>query len=577
MALGDLLDDGQAQPAAFHLRAQRPVEGLEHPLALGRLDARAGVLHLQHHHLGEGVGQHTHRHAAAARRVLQGVVDQVAHHLTHQHRLGQQHTPGRGRGVPGRRHGAGARRCAGGRHGRRSGLAARVLGARLERSRALVAQVDAALQGPRHEVQHHGAGDAGQVHRHAAHGLAAVFGTRQGQQLVHHVRGALAGQGDVAQRLHHRVRVGAPALDLARHQLGLHAQPRQRRLQLMRGVGQEVALRGHGLLQALQQVVDGRHQRRHFLGHAAVRDRAEVGAVAAADALLQFGQRQDAARQRQPHQQHGQRQDDELRQDHALDDLGGQARALVQGLRHLHQRGAARTVAGTRRSRLARGQLHMQIGHAHRLAGDLVVAVMQLAGSLHRVHRHRQVGRAGQEFAAPAQHLEEQYVGVVGAHQAGGHTLEFAPHGLRRAPGRRHLHRRLARHGQGDVGQFAVVGTVGDGLGHEPGDGHAHGPQQQQRRQHPVQDLAEQRDVLALPFAQHRRRLVLAGRAAAAGRQGPGLRQRSSPGSSPARARWRCAPAPARSSCAGGGCRPRWRCCSPPRPTRTAAPPAGPC
>ena len=42
---------------------------------------------------------------------------------------------------------------------------------------------------------------------------------------------------------------------------------------------------------------------------------------------------------------------------------------------------------------------------------------------------------------------------------------------------------------------------------------------------------------------------------------GSGLRTRSSQGSSPGRARWRCGWGRALSSCAAGGCRPRWRCC----------------
>jgi len=131
------------------------------------------------------------------------------------------------------------------------------------------------------------------------------------------------------------------------------------------------------------------------------------------------------------------------------------------------------------------------------------------------------------------------------------------------------LRRGLMGQGLGEVGQFAVIGAVGDGLGHDPGQAQAHGPEQQQRRQHPVEDLAEQRTLLTL---------------AGLGNHGPqprartnGLKPRSSPGSSPAPAPSRCAPGPARSSCAGGGCRPRWRCCSPLRPTRKGAPPADPC
>ena len=51
-------------------------------------------------------------------------------------------------------------------------------------------------------------------------------------------------------------------------------------------IGQEVALRADRLVQPLQQVVDGRHQRGHLLRHVALADGAQVVALALADALL---------------------------------------------------------------------------------------------------------------------------------------------------------------------------------------------------------------------------------------------------------------------------------------------------
>jgi hypothetical protein len=54
--LRDLAHDGQAQAAAVDVGAQRAVERPEDQLALGRRDAGAGVLDLQHDHLAEGVG-----------------------------------------------------------------------------------------------------------------------------------------------------------------------------------------------------------------------------------------------------------------------------------------------------------------------------------------------------------------------------------------------------------------------------------------------------------------------------------------------------------------------------------------
>jgi len=92
----------------------------------------------------------------------------------------------------------------------------------------------------------------------------------------------------------------------------------------VRGVGQEVALGGDGAIQPLQQIVDGRHQGGHLVGNIGHGQRAQIRALALADALLQFGQGADAARQGKPDQQHCQGQDHELRQDHALDDLRGQ-------------------------------------------------------------------------------------------------------------------------------------------------------------------------------------------------------------------------------------------------------------
>ncbi len=81
----DLRTIARPRPAAVDVGAQRAVERLEHLLALGRGDARAGVLDLQHHHLAERVVDDAHRDRAAGRRVLQRVVDQVADQLAQQH------------------------------------------------------------------------------------------------------------------------------------------------------------------------------------------------------------------------------------------------------------------------------------------------------------------------------------------------------------------------------------------------------------------------------------------------------------------------------------------------------------
>jgi hypothetical protein len=43
---------------------------------------------------------------------------------------------------------------------------------------------------------------------------------------------------------------------------------------------------------------------------------------------------------------------------------------------------------------------------------------------------------------------------------------------------------------------MTIEGRARDVLRNDVGDRHAHRPQQQQRRQHPVEDLAEQRALL---------------------------------------------------------------------------------
>ena len=233
---------------------------------------------------------------------------------------------------------------------------------RLTRCWPLVAQVDAAVHGLGHKVAHDSPGQFGQVQLRAAHHLARVLGPRHGQQLVDHVGRSLAGQRNLRKAVLHRLWVPTAAVDLARGQLGLHAQAGQRRLELVRRIGQKVALRGDGLVQPFEQVVDGLHQRRHFIGHTSHRNGAEVRAGAAPDALLQFSQRPYTPGQGKPDQQDGQRQDHKLGQKHALDDFGGQLRAPVQCLGNLHQRFA-----------MAVSSRQQQVGHANRVVEHHVV------------------------------------------------------------------------------------------------------------------------------------------------------------------------------------------------------------
>ena len=89
---------------------------------------------------------------------------------------------------------------------------------------------------------------------------------------------------------------------LALCQVGLHAQARQRRLELVRGVGQKALLGRQRIVQAGQQVVHRGDQRCDFQRHGLVVQRGKVVGAACPDALFELVQRLDAACQRQPHE-----------------------------------------------------------------------------------------------------------------------------------------------------------------------------------------------------------------------------------------------------------------------------------
>ncbi|KAG1388925.1 hypothetical protein G6F58_013402 [Rhizopus delemar] len=102
----------------------------------------------------------------------------------------------------------------------------------------------------------------------------------------------------------------------------------------MGGIGYEAALRLDVGRQAVPQVVHGRPQRGGLGRRRAFIDGGEVVGTPGTQALLQGVQRRHAARQPEPDQQHSDRQHHELGNDHALDDVVGQLRALFHGFGH---------------------------------------------------------------------------------------------------------------------------------------------------------------------------------------------------------------------------------------------------
>ena len=127
----------------------------------------------------------------------------------------------------------------------------------------------------------------------AARGFCAC----QCQQLVHGVGCTDAGAAYVFERLFKLVRIG-----FALRQIRLHAQTGQRRFELVRGIGQKAFLRCQRHLQAAEQIVDRRHQRRDFFWHGGIVQRAHVVGFAGTNTFFELRQRFDAAHQRQPDQ-----------------------------------------------------------------------------------------------------------------------------------------------------------------------------------------------------------------------------------------------------------------------------------
>jgi hypothetical protein len=137
------------------------------------------------------------------------------------------------------------------------------------------------------------------------------------------------------------------------------------------------------------------------------------------------------------------------------------------------------------------------------VAVHLAVAEAHLAGHLRLLlRRQRQAQLAAEQLAAQAEHLVVDVVVLVGVQD------------LRRAAGQRELcgdaivhglqHHHLLGEDARHLAELAVERLVGDALGHQPGQRHAHRPQQQQRREHPVEDLAEE-GALFLAGVRHRR------------------------------------------------------------------------
>ena len=107
----------------------------------------------------------------------------------------------------------------------------------------------------------------------------------------------------------------------AHRQLRLRFQTGQRGPHLVRGVGNEAMLRLQVAAHPLQHRIEGVDQRLQLLRHASRPDRRKIVLGPRLDPLAQARQWLQALREAKPHKHDGQRNDHELRQDDAGDDL----------------------------------------------------------------------------------------------------------------------------------------------------------------------------------------------------------------------------------------------------------------
>ena len=285
-------------------------------------------------------------------------------------------------------------------------------------------------------------------------------------------------------------------------------------------------------------MVDRINQRLHFSRHRTRRNRSQISRTALANPPDQTRQRTQSARQAKPDQHRRNRQNDELRQDHALHDFVSHLRALVERFGHLHQcRTHRRTsfcrslsCSGCRRCPCAAAcrcctrhrrhrKLHPSVSNAHLDALHLVIAEQHTPGHRHFVlARQRQITVTRDILAALPGHLKVDRTGIVGAQDVAGRQRQISHH-----PPPAHLDL-LGQH-QDAVRQRVVKRRVRERLGGGKCEQHRHRHQQHHRHPEPVENFAKQRTVgmriirheasQPVPAPARKRRARMAGKLAA--------------------------------------------------------------
>jgi hypothetical protein len=122
-----------------------------------------------------------------------------------------------------------------------------------------------------------------------------------------------------------------------------------------------------------------------------------------------------------------------------------------------------------------------------------VVAHAALSAIVRTLVGHRELGDAGEQLATRAERLEPALRSVVTTQQRGSGVVQVAPQEQDRPRRRRAAHHGHCRQHLHLALEIAIVRAVGNVMRHAPGERRAHRPQEQQRREHPVEQLAEER------------------------------------------------------------------------------------
>ena len=394
----DLSDDGEPEAAAGDVGTGDAIEAFEHALAFRRRNARAVVADADY---GVAFGfRQFDIDTPAGRGVAQRVVDEIA----------EQH--------------------------------AQVVGLpdQTERRAGAHAQIDVACFGLCREVRHSLFDQAVQRERFESALARRWLQARHVQQLVDQVGGTTDPAGQLRQRSF-AFAIGTGATG----DLGLQSDRCKRCAQFMRGIGDEAPLCRHGLIKPYQQVVQGVHQRRDLVRHAARVECVQGHHTALPDFrahLLQRRQRaaDGGADQQAEHQhQHDQRNQQQGRDGREL------AREAGRGSRHLDgqaafPQGENAPFDAVRFDHMQAGRLPGRTGIVERgieqtvvgrpdLADELaaIVAHIFIVVVLHAMAHHR----VGDLFKAVIPHLVEripgQQIGDDADQQAGQHQRADLP------------------------------------------------------------------------------------------------------------------------------------------------------